>query len=211
MKKDNYQIQVQQAQNHFLCYDQESLIAKFCLKHDDDYLYMTMLSTPYRLCRKTGHLSRKVQGSWEDANTHSEVMTLLDLLCDSRPDRGLSHRWKNMRDFGLMFHQNLLEDASDPNALFFQDHPEAFRSACEGLEGRPLPMGDMCYAIPLFDGLAIALQLWLGDEEFPPRLMYLWDANATQYLKYETMYFARMLLMGRIREGMNLFIQKGNT
>lgn len=203
----NYRIQVEKAQAYFLRYDQNVLIEKFCLEHDEDYFYMTMLAAPYRLNRKTGDLSRRVGEAWQDANSHSEVMTLLDLLCDSRPDRGLSHRWKNMQDFGLMFHQNLLEE-KDSQAQFFQDHAEAFRSACIALGGKPLPHGDISYAIPLFDGLPMALQLWLGDEEFAPRLRMLWDANATQYLKYETMYFARGLLFARLREEMG-FHQKG--
>ena len=198
----NYRIQVQKAQEYFLRYDQNTLIDKFCLSHDEDYFYITMLAAPYRLNRKTGDLTRSYGGQWVDANSHSEVMTLLDLLCDSRADRGLSHRWKNMQDFGLMFHKNLLEDGKDTDALFFQTHADAFRKACLALGGTPLPHGDISYAIILFDGLPMALQLWLGDEEFPPRLRMLWDANANQYLKYETMYFAKGLLFARLREEM---------
>ena len=48
------------------------------------------------------------------------------------------------------------------------------------------------------------VQLWFGDEEFPASLRYLWDENALMYLKYETMYFARALLLRRIREKMEV-------
>lgn len=63
-------------------------------------------------------------------------------------------------------------------------------------------MGDAAYAIELFDGLSIVVQLWLGDEEFPPNLRFLWDENALDYIRYETMYFAKGMLLERIREEM---------
>ena len=46
--------------------------------------------------------------------------------------------------------------------------------------------------------LGVAVQLWLGDDEFPPNLRFLWDENADQYIRYETMYFAKALLLSRI-------------
>ena len=51
-----------------------------------------------------------------------------------------------------------------------------------------------------FDGLPIVIQLWLGDEEFPPSLRFLWDENALMYLRYETMYYAKGLLLQRLKE-----------
>ena len=107
-----------------------------------------------------------------------------------------------MASFGLMFHQNLLENARDPWAEKFQNHPEAFRRACLTLGGRELPTGDIAYAIEVFDGPEIAVQLWFGDEEFPPNLRWLWDENATMYLKYETMFYARSLLLRLLEEAM---------
>ena len=199
-RKDNYLIQAAQAKQTFLRYDQQKLIEKLKLRSDEQYLYTALLSQPYRIHRKTADLQRLEHSIWTDANSHSEVMTLLDLICDSREDRYLRCRWKNMQSFGLQFHQNLLEDQRDPYAERFNADPEAFRSACEALHGSPLPTGDVAYAIEVFDGLPIAIQLWLGDEEFPPRLRFLWDENALMYLKYETMYFAKDLLLRRLME-----------
>ena len=65
-----------------------------------------------------------------------------------------------------------------------------------------VPGGDLGYAAELFDGLRIGIQFWFGDEEFFPRVRYLWDENALQYLRYETMYFAVSLLRRRIGEEM---------
>ena len=195
---DNYAIQASQAKQRFLTYDQDALVRKLKLHCDGEYLYTALLGCAYRLSCSTGDVQRRDGECWVDANTYEEVMTLLDLICDSREDRWLSLRWKNMQSFGLMFHQNLLEDTRDPYAERFSADPEGFRWACEALGGTPLPNGDIAYAIELFDGLCIALQLWLGDEEFPARLRLLWDENALMYLKYETMYFAKALLLHRL-------------
>ncbi len=199
---NNYAIQVRQAQDRFLTYNQNALIAKLSLEADENYLYIPMLSQLHRIHRHTGLVDRQTEKGWVEANSHGEVMTLLDLVCDSRDDRYLTGRLKSMTDFGLMFHQNLLENTRDPWAHLFQDRPEDLRRACEALQGRPLSMGDICYGIELFDGLEMVLQLWLGDEEFPPSLRILWDENALMYIRYETMYFAKDLLLERIREQM---------
>ena len=79
---DNYALQVQQAKRRFLEYDQGALIRKCRLSRDEDYLYLTLFGMPYRLSRKNGDLERKEGGVWADANSHAEVMTVLDLLCD---------------------------------------------------------------------------------------------------------------------------------
>ena len=51
----------------------------------------------------------------------------------------------------------------------------------------------------VFEDLRIAVQFWHGDEEFSPRLRFLWDAAADQYLRYETMYYALGLLRTRLQ------------
>lgn len=197
-RQDNYAAQARQAQRRFLEYDQQALIRKLNLPHDDQALYPRLLGQTYRLDRATGDLRRQEGRGWVDANSFDEVMTLLDLICDSREDRCLSGRWKSMANFGMMFHQNLLELEKDPWAEKIQADPEGFRRACLALGGRELALGDIGYAIELFDGLEIALQFWFADEDFPASLRFSWDENADRYLKYETMFYARGLLLTRL-------------
>lgn len=197
---NNYLIQAQQAKERFLTYDQEKLIRKFDLQSDEQFLYVNLLCKHYRLERTTGDLQRWGSDGWEDGNRYEEVMTLLDLLCDSRDDRCLAHRWQNMQSFGLQFHQNLLEERIDPFAAMIDREPELLRRAAKALGAEEIAGGDMGYAFELFDGLKIGLLFWHGDDEFAPRVRYLWDANAKQYIRYETMYFAVDLLRSRIKE-----------
>ena len=200
---DNYALQVQQAKRYFLKYDQQALIRKCSLKWDETYMYLSLFGVLYRLNRENGDLERREGEAWKDGNSHAEVMTLLDLICDSRENRFVTGRWRSMESFGLMFHQNLLQDKKDPWAERFDRDPEGFRNACENLGGTPIPGGDLSFAIPIFEKLCVGIQFWHGDEEFHPRLRYLWDENALMYLKYETMYYAVSLLLRRIGEEMD--------
>ena len=199
-RRNNYLIQAQQAKARFLTYDQEKLIRKFGIHSDEKCLYVNLLCKRYRLNRTSGDLQRQRAGEWIDGNSYEEVMTLLDLLCDSRDDRCLSHRWQNMQFFGLQFHQNLLEESRDPVAERFDREPERLHRAAKALGAEAISGGDMGYAFELFDGLKIGLLFWHGDEEFAPRIRYLWDENAKMYIRYETMYFAVDLLLRRIEE-----------
>ena len=201
-RKDNYLIQANQAKQHFLTYDQQMLIRKLKVSADESYIYVTFLQEPYRINRKTGDIERRVSDSWVDGNSYEEVMTLLDLVCDSREDRWRTCRWRSMADMGLQFHQNLLEEKRDRVADLFDKDPEGLRRACEALQGRPISGADISYAIELFDGLEIGIQFWYGDDEFYHRLRYLWDENALMYIRYETMYFAVGLLLRRLQEHM---------
>lgn len=198
----NYLLQARSAKQRFLSYDQQKLIQKFRLEWDETSLYTTLLGRKYRICRQTGDMDCLTDGGWADGNSYEEVMTLLDLLCDSRDDRFIAGRWKSMESFGLMFHQNLLQDERDPLAERFDREPEALRKAGLAIGGKPQAGADIAFVFEVFDGLPIVLQFWHGDEEFAPRIRWLWDENARMYIRYETMYFAVGLLRRRILERM---------
>lgn len=200
-RRDNYAITAARVRQLFAEYDQQALARKVGAKLDEEYFYVDFLSEPYRIHRITGDISRFHGDAWVEANSFGEVLTLMDLICDSREDRHPTGNWKNMRDFGHGFHQSFLEQR-DPWAERFQEQPELFAKACEALGGEKYPLGDVAYSIPVFDDLRVLIQLWFGDEEFPAQLRYLWDENALQYLKYETMFYAVPLVLKRIQEQM---------
>ena len=142
----------------------------------------------------------KWENGWVSAEGFGETMTLLDLVCDSREDRFVLGRYKSLTDFGLMFHRQLLEE--DPWANWLQDRFEDFCRACRSLGAEPFPRGDGAFVFRIFEDLPVVVQLWLGDEEFSPTLRLLWDENALMYLRYETMHYAKGLLLQKIRKTM---------
>ena len=202
VRPDNYKIQAAQAKKLFLTYDQQELIHRCRLRYDEAYFYITFLSDPYRICRRTGDMERLVAGDWIDGNAFGEVMTILDWLCDSKENRYITGRWVNLVSMGSAFHRELQEGEEDPNAMLFDQNPAAFCAACEALGGERTQFADISYAIELLDGLKILVQLWHGDEEFAPNLRLLWDENALRYLRYETTWYAAGLLLKRIKEHM---------
>ena len=203
-RTNNYLLQAQAAKRHFLDYDQEKLIKKFELDHDEDYFHTKLFDCRYRICRTSGDMQRLDGEVWVDGNSYEEVMTLLDLLCDSSDTRHLCGVWQNLQSFGMQFHQNLLEEGRDAFAQRIDGNPELLHRAAAALGAEKLNGGDMGYSFDFFEELKIGLLFWYGDEEFAPRVRYLMDGNAKQYLRYETMWFAVTLLRRRIRElGMN--------
>lgn len=200
-KRDNYALASAQARKLFAGYDPRELARKLGTRLDDSHLYTALFGEEYRIALGTGDVSRFHDGQWIEANSFSQVLTLLDLVCDSREDRHPAGRWKNMASFGMQFHDNLLE-GRDPWADRLEANPEAFARACRAMGGRPFPHGDAAYILPVFDSLELVVQLWFGDEDFPAQLRYLWDENAKQYIKYETMHYSIGLLKTRLEEEM---------
>ena len=185
-RRDNYAAQSASARRIFCTYDQQALIRKLGLEQDESWIYTHFFDKPYRIRRSDGFLERKEGDIWQEANSFHEVLTLLDLLCDSRENRFLTGKWKNMTDFGNQFHRSLME-RRDPFAEEIQNHPDLFCAACASMGGKRLTGADLAWEIPVFQELSIALFFWEGDEEFAPRLRFLWDENALMYIKYETM------------------------
>ena len=196
---DNYQIQMQNAQKFFLRYDQEKLIQKLHLHADEDYLFVILFRTLYRINRKTGSFEC-YRGVWQDSNIFGVVMTVLDILCDSKEDRLPTGHWVSTQHFGKHIHTGLLEPEEDPLATAFDKTPGAFRKACLALGGHPIAGGDEAYAVEVMDGLEIGIHFWYGDDEFPAQLRFYWDENAPMYLKYETMHYTLGYLRSLLKQ-----------
>ena len=88
-RTDNYAVQVQQAKNRFLTYDQKSLIRKMRLEADQHYLYISMLSQRYRIGRGSGYLERLTDAGWISATGISPLFHLRMLLESSRRENGM--------------------------------------------------------------------------------------------------------------------------
>ena len=164
---DNYRLQVEGAKKYFLRYDQQKLIEKLNFSFDEAFLYTRMLSRDYRIRRENGAVER-LDGDWTETNAHGEVMTLLDLVCDSREDRYPARRWQNMSNFSAVFHRSLMEDQADSLALFIQENQPAFHRACLTLGGEPGPGGDISYSIPFLRSCALPFSSGKGTRSSIP-------------------------------------------
>ena len=198
-KRDNYAIQAEEARIRFLTYDQSAMP----VQRDGEYLYLRFCGSDYRVCRADGHLFRRVGENWLSADSHGEVLTVYDYLCDAKPGRAPAREPVSMAQQGGHVHTNLAA-ASGSLERAIDRAPDAFRRACEALGGTAAPGGDICYDLDLFPDLPVRLRFWHADEDFPPSLDLLWDRNTLQFLRYETTWFAAGVLRGRLREEMGL-------
>jgi hypothetical protein len=193
MSKNNYQVQSEQSRNLFLTFDQNAIIRKLKLPHDDDYLYVRFMDLTLRVKRDTGI----VEGCEADTET---PIAVYDYLCCSREDRSVAGAWVTMESVGLMFHRELVSTGMFATmGKYFDTRPAELEAACIELGGVKKAPGDVSYVLPLFDELFVWLQFWRGDDEFPAKLTLLWDQNATQYVHYETMYYIASMLFARIK------------
>lgn len=200
-QRDNYAIAAVAAQKRFADFDHAAIAQKLGCKTDGEYLYIRMLSKKYRIALKDGKIFSFSCSTWEETANFNEIMTLLDLVCDSSVNRRISGKWMNMSSFGRQFHQTLLEQESSW-ARFLQANPQKLADACTSLHASPCTPGDAAFAIPLFEDLNVMLQLWYGDDEFPANIRWLWDENALMYLKYETMYYAVNMIRAELEKQM---------
>ena len=192
-KRDNYAIQAESARLRFLRYDQSAMP----VEKDGEFLYLSFCGLPYRICRADGHIFCREGNEWLPADSHGEVLTIFDYLCDARPGRTPSGEFVSMSSLGDHVHTGLAA-GSGPLESAIDATPAAFRRACLALGGTEAAGGDLCFDIKVFPDLPIRLRFWHADEEFPPTLDLLWEKNTLDFLRYETTWYAAGVLRRQI-------------
>lgn len=201
----NYEKMKDEMADGFLRYDQEEMIQRYALAHDEDNLYISFLERRYRIDRQTGRVSwTRDDRQTEETADYNEAMTIYDVLCYPREGRRLAHEWVNVASLSSI-QGGTLEKQGD----FFQDagrkftgKTDALSRACEKLGGKKLEKGDAAYELKLFPFLPLILRFWDADEDFPASLQILVDKNILDYMHYETLMFALSHVLKRLREEM---------
>jgi hypothetical protein len=114
------------------------------------------------------------------------------LTADGTPP---ADRWLTFRELpsGLFYAQAFAVHAEQLLADTFGNDVPGFNKAALALGGQPLASApgaglappDAAYRFQAFPRLAMAVQLWEGDDEFPGRVQVLFDAAASHYLPTE--------------------------
>lgn len=190
----------------FLKYNRETMIRKFDLSYDENFLYLVCLNRDYRISYLTG----QVEWSEDDFGTvksadYNETMTIYDILCNSVEHCQLAHEWVNVKSLPSVLGGNLARggDFFQYAADYFVGKTKELENACKALGGKKLEKGDVAYELALFPFLPVVVRFWESDEEFPASLQILTDKNMLDYMHYETVMFALSHLMSRLKEEMD--------
>ncbi len=199
---DNYDLQVDIAKKIFLEYDQGQIIEKFGLQADDNWIYLRYLGTPCRISRENGGIEEFCGDRWTECRSFSTVMTVYDLLCYHRGAfaPSLLGQWCTVGNFVVTGVTNTV-GFTKKYAAKMDGKLDRLRAASEALGGvlQPRMAGaDLTVRFAVTDFFPVLLQFWAGDEEFPPKLLLLWDRNADQFLHFETTFYLQGDLLERL-------------
>lgn len=204
---DNYDKQVDIGRRIFLEYDQPRLIRKFCLEADENWIFLTYLNTPCRISRASGQIDELVGELWRECRDFSTVMTIYDLLCHHQGDVAprLGCEWCAVGSFIVTGVQNT-GSFTGKYAALFDGRLEELKAACARLGGvmeKRMAGADVTCRIPVTPFFPVLLQFWEGDDEFPPKLMLLWDKNSMDFLHFETTFYLQGDIAQRLLRSMN--------
>lgn len=194
---DNYEKMQEAARLRFLQYDFEELLQRPSVKAIPTGLEFLFLGAVCQVSRQTGKVTFPQRK--DSRGTVLESLCVYDWLCDSRKDAKASEEYCPVSSLsrvyvsgnGLQLDGNSLADEIEKN-------PAAFLKACKALGGRETQGADLAALIPAFPDFSVLLHFYFGDEEFAPRLIFLWDSHILQFLRYETVYYLAGCLINRL-------------
>jgi len=117
------------------------------------------------------------------------ILMVLVYLIESKEIKP-THTWINEKDLkgGSTFfrgpHSLQVEELEN---LYGRD-PENFLNAGKKLGGSKILYGDKGFAVEVFPKVPLAYILWKGDEEFPPKIVILFDSTIQLHLPLDVIW-----------------------
>ena len=128
----------------------------------------------------------------------SRVLMLHYLLrADGTP---VSGRWVAYKEVpgALLYGAVFARRVTEPLEKKFGRSARLFREAGLRLGGEPGPVGDASLFLRALPRVPLQLVLWEGDEEFPPKVQFLFDSTVHHYLPLEDMVVLGQMAAGRM-------------
>lgn len=193
---DNYEVARDRAQAYFLTFDQNTIVNKWHLNYDSNFLYVEFVGRRYAVCRRTGRIERLFDGRQAG---FSEVLSIFDLLCHNGEDQFISGKFAPVNSLrGRTVAVGVETSFYSKTASFFDNHQDAFVSACYALGGVPVDAGDIGFSFPLFGEMRVILKFYHRDEDFPASITLLWDDNMLSFVFYETVFYMAGFILQEI-------------
>lgn len=201
IKRDNYETAQENARRYFIKRMAESPVKRPFIDYADGIFRFTFASSECCVEQDSGAVwLRQRDGTLSPAGFNA-ALTAYDLLCDSRPDARLAGSFVSVGSLNPVFTSGEGNAFFSRHAAFFDTRPGLLEQGCRALGGAEAPnKGDLAFRLPLFDFMPVILQFWESDEEFPATVSLLWDENALQFLRFETLFYAAGELFRRLEE-----------
>ena len=184
--------------------DQEALLARFSLEHDERFLYIAMLGDAYRIDRSEGKVERATGGSndasakqWEPA-TAQQALIVLDMACNRVGAPQPTGTWASTGELSGAASSPSTSGLYASRIATFAGDPDKLRDACDAMCARAVPGGEVSFVFDVFAGMPLWLQFWDADDEFPAQMTFLWDKAMSLYLHYETLWYILFELLDRL-------------
>ena len=191
----NYDIIREKSRRRFLEYNQEAMIRRLHLVSDSDYLYLDFCGKPYCIHRTTG-VVEGIDGGESVLADFNESMSIFDFLCGEKERATLSGTWVSVGKLANYVPSNL---SSRKNNNFFAEYEQLFHCNTQKLASlfaalgyQRFHPGDVSCIFPVFPDFSAVFQFWRGDDDFPPGIHFLWDANTLNFIHYETIFYIQL-------------------
>ena len=112
--------------------------------------------------------------------------------------------WKTFREmpWGELYIKPYTGRVLTRAAFTFGTRLESFRKGAEKLGGQPVSHGDAGYEFTLIGDYRMRIQVWEGDEEFPPNAQILYSDNFADGFAAEDRVVAGDILISTIKAAM---------
>lgn len=103
---------------------------------------------------------------------------------DGTEPTGTLISYKEIPD-GMLYWQNFVKRTHNIILKSFGNEPQKLSEIAHKIGGLPVELADVSVKIKALPKVDIIIQLWKGDEEFPPQSAFLFDSSITHYLPAE--------------------------
>ena len=164
---DNYEKQVYTGRELFLKYDQDKLIKKYGLKHDEEYLYLKYIGTEYRINRRNGAIEYATGEEWTDCREYTVVMTIYDFLCCSGQEilPPFTGQWQPVGRFVTAGSSPSTDSFVEKYARAFSGKVEEVKQACICLGGKQMQRlagADLTFEMPVLQSSLCCFSSGMG-------------------------------------------------
>jgi len=163
----------------------------------DGYFSLTYCGEEYHITYPSGEITRV----GESPEVSVSDKTLLTLYLANASGLQPLGKWISFIELpgGPHHHAPFVEDAIKPLARDLGHQPELLTLVAARMGGSSINMGDTGVVIPALPKIPLAMMLWTGDEEFPPRANLLFDSGGHNHLDTASLFVLGINVSMKVR------------